>query len=322
MGTPQEPHPLFEDMVRARHVLEQSGLPVVDRILALWRSTHRYVDNQFVPSWRQAFKDLAAASEPGPNRTKAYAQLHRRWWEMFVAELLIQQQIDLVPRNRWNPEWGNAGPDFLAVAGHHKIWIECVAPDHGTGPDNVPTLPMGTSAGTVPTDAIQLRLLAAIDTKRKQYVNHVNQGIIAPQDGYVIALNAHAVSELILADHWPPFIVRSLYGLGHEAVQFNFSTGKVVSRNLTRMPVIKKKVGTQIEADLFVTGRAKEVSAVLYSTIDAWYHQGTANPPGLLVHNLTASAPLPNRWLPLLPSYSVTVEGGVGTIVHDEPAVR
>lgn len=313
--------PLFTDETRAREILDQT-VAIVDRLSACWREFEPFADNTFLSSFRLATADLGTHNTPGPAREDAYRRFHRRWWEMDTAYSLLVQGIELVPRSQWDPAWNSAGPDLLAMMSGRRVWIECIAPDSGNGPDSVPPLPAENDfeVRTVPVKGMQLRFLSAIDKKRKQYQRHLQAGIISQDDAYVIALNAHAVSELVGVDGFPPWIARALYGLGDLRVGLDFKTGQVTNQLLEREPFVTKRNGEPISTDLFATGGAAEVSAVLYSSIDAWHYGTRLERIGILIPNITGRVQLPQRWLPALPSCEVRLEGNVGTIRLIEPS--
>lgn len=189
---------LFKDTQAAEQALNAAGFRILAHVLALWESFHPYADSTFVTDVQQAVCGLHEHSTPGPSRDKAYFLFHQRWWEMFVGCVLLDQGILLVPRNSWDRAWGGAGPDLQANVDGRRVWIECIAPGAGSGPDRVPELsdepvddePMGDEvvdeepADDVPVDQIKLRFLNAVDEKRKQLKGHAAASIATPSDGY------------------------------------------------------------------------------------------------------------------------------------------
>lgn len=119
----------------------------------------------------------------------------------------------------------------------------------------------------------------------------------------------------------PPWIARALYGLGNLAVTFNRNTKQWSSTFITPQPTVLKKAGTLIDANLFGSGKAAEVSGVIYSPADAWNLKADPHRSVTYVHNRTATVQLPARWLQRSTHYSVTAEGKVGTITRTDPEV-
>lgn len=137
-------------------------------------------------------------------------------------------------------------------------------------------------------------------------------------DGYVVAINARGVNLAFLQEE-PPWIVRTLYGLGDVAVRYNLMTKECSEPLLTPQPSILKVNKSVVDAKLFGNGQAAEVSGIIYSVVDAWNPASSSARGILFVHNLTAKVPLPNRWLPRSVSYSVTIKDDEGTIDRADP---
>src|SRR4051812_8123476 len=54
----------------------------------------------------------------------------QRYWEMRLGQLLRDAGWALYSKKE--------GPDFLAIRGSTKVWIEAIAPDVGTGKNKLP----------------------------------------------------------------------------------------------------------------------------------------------------------------------------------------
>lgn len=290
---------------------------VASHVRAMWEWFHPYADADFVRKVRQGVQGLHDHATPGAARSDAYYLFHRCYWEMYVGCALLEQGITLVPRAQWDKAWGGAGPDLMAEVDGRRVWVECVAPGPGKGVDAVPELG-DEQVNYVPVQQINLRLLSVFKDKREKYAGYVKRGIVRPEDGYVVAINAHGVPLAFLSDD-PPWIARTLYGLGHHAVTYNLTTKEWSEAFLTLQPSISKQNKEVVDANLFGNGKAAEVSGVIYSAVDAWNPASSPARGILFVHNLTAKVPLPNRWLPRSVSYSVTIKGNKGTIDRADP---
>lgn len=293
-------------------------LQVASHLRAMWEWFHPYADPEFVTRLRQAVRGIKKHDTQGERRTQAYLLFHRCYWEMYVGSALLEQGVKLVPRANWDKAWKGAGPDLWAIIDGRNVWIECVAPGPGGGADAVPELGDEHIAHDVPVQQINLRLLSVFRDKRAKRDGYVKKGIVKPEDGFVIAINARGVPSAFLSDD-PPWIARTLYGLGHHAVNYNLTTNEWSGTFLTLQPSITKQNKEVVDANLFGNGRAAEVGGVIYSAVDAWNPGSNPSRGILFVHNRTASVPLPNRWLPGSVSYSVTISGNKGTIDRADP---
>jgi hypothetical protein len=323
-----KPPPLFQDDREADDTLVRKSailgdLCVASHLRLMWKHFHRYADTDFVSKLRRGVRGLRENQTPGAPRSEAYYLFHRCYWEMHVGCALLEQEVKLVPRAQWHKSWKGAGPDLWAIVDGRNVWIECVAPGAGTGVDAVPELEDDDDreAQDVPVAQINLRLLAVLKDKREKFKGYIQKGIVKSGDAVVVAINSHGVPMAFLSVE-PPWIAKSLYGLGHQAVDISSKTMEVTDTYLTRQPSITKQNEEAIDADLFGSGRAAEVSGAIYSSVDAWNPVSSPSRGVLFVHNRTASVPLPNRWLPLSVSYSVTVTGNKGTIHRADPEPR
>lgn len=328
---------LFDDIEAARTILDSAGTTAVQRMLLLWRSFHPYADKTFITELQRTVGKVGQHPHAGIERDEAFYELQSRWWEMYVGWVLLDQGVELVPRASWDAKWGTAGPDLWAKVNGRRVWIECIAPRPGTGLDRVPeigvqrdlTEPYSQSDGAlesddlpeidVPDDLIRLRLLEAIDKKRKQLAGHTSASIVKPVDGYVIAINTRCIGSSAIIDERPPRVARCLYGLGGMVVRFGSRTGLASQPSLLRSPEVKKAKGTPIDANTFGKGIASEVSAVLSAWACPWYPREDPHRVIDIVHNRTARVPLPDGFLPRSTHYTVTVDGKTGTIHRTDP---
>jgi len=126
-------------------------------------------DDEFplVVEARQFVERLWAQCAPYLDSDLPVAARHdfqQRFWELYLAHALLENGVALTQRNQRRVR--RKGPDLLASDG--VTWIEAVLASPGTGADAVQE-PEPGKAGWVPTDAIKLRLLNAIDAKLCQY---------------------------------------------------------------------------------------------------------------------------------------------------------
>lgn len=304
--------PLFEDDAKAQDALDPRAFA---SIATLWDKCHRYADKGFIRDVQSSVDELRAHPKCSDEWDRAFLRFHRRWWEVCVASTLLNQGVELAPRSSWAGKAG-AGPDLLATVAGRRVWIECVAPMEGTGLDRVPR--PSERPDYLPSDEIKLRFLQALDEKRQQHARHVEAGVVQQCDGYVVALNSRCISMHTRDDDEPPWIAQALYGLGPLAVRFDRTTNEWSDPWLTREFAVTKASGTPIGANLFGSGEAPQIGGVLYSSADAWTG-GDFNLEMAFIHNWKAGAPLPHRWLPRSPSYSVTAQGNIGEVTRQDP---
>src|SRR5262249_15085532 len=94
---------------------------------------------------RSALEELWRRYEPYADAafTSEFAKhLDARFWEMYLATLLLTARKNLRKRDQVPSAVRDTGPDICINKGTRRIWIEAVAPepgDHGE-PDRVPDL--------------------------------------------------------------------------------------------------------------------------------------------------------------------------------------
>jgi hypothetical protein len=163
-----------------------------------------------------------------------------------------------------------------ARAGHRnnawreKIWIEAVAatPGEEGRPDSVPRYePVRGEVvvRTVPQEQIVLRCTTAISSKfPHQYQRHVELGIIAPDDCYIVAIN-HAQADYHADVGTPPYILRATLGLGSLYAAFDRVTGAVTDEGVLHRGSIAKASGANVDTTLFLNEGSAAVSAIIGS---------------------------------------------------------
>ncbi len=192
-------------------------------------------------------------------RTAAQKRFQPRYWEMHLATVLLQSGYVLVPASMRS----TGGPDILTTIDGKRLWIECVCVEGGTGPTRFPCSRQGKGY-TVPDQQVTLRLLNAIDKKRKQWEKSLASEIVSLQDLHIIAVNT-ALIDLAGLEITPPRIVKAVYGIGDQYVMVNLETKKVIGSGYHPRFAIPKASGKSVDSALFVSAAASDVSAVLYS---------------------------------------------------------
>lgn len=301
---------LFKDRKVASEALGPERWGALEYIESLWPRFVPYADKWFLPEFQRAVELMHAASKPGPAFDGACAALQQRYWEMYLVCSLLDRGIKLIP----HAERPAAGPDILAGIDSCRTWIECVVPGRGAGPDAIPDFP-DMIAHDVPDDAIKLRLLAALDEKRKKFAKYVEDGIVKGEDAQVIAINGRGI-PYASTDFDPPRIARVLYGLGNIAVPFNLETNSWGKEYVTRQTEVAKKEGKPVPSGLFAEQSASNLTGVLYSCLDAWNRVADDKADLLYLPNPRATVKLPEGWLTRCAHYSITSDGRMGTITR------
>ena len=247
-------------LVRGREFLEK-----------LWERTSEYVDS-----------DLP---------DKATRQFHQCFWEMYLAATLLDLRLRLVPRAARKKR--DAGPDLQVGS---NVWLEAIAVTEGTGPDAVATAPIGV-ASQVPDNQMKLRLISGVDEKRGKFERYEQIGIIGPDDVRIVALNATLVPPLHFEWH-PPRIVRALMEFGNPVLMLDRQTRNVVERTNEHQTAIKKLSGSEVGQGMFHDGTCRAVSACLYSVASFTYDREVLGCDFDMVHNPTATVPLPRGLVP------------------------
>ena len=201
-----------------------------------------------------------------------------------------------------------SGPDFGVRCVDGRItWVEATAPTAGDErkPDgrrngDKVRVPTGQLVYASETDrTIMLRYLGAIREKRRQWKRAVENALVHPDDGFLIAISGAMVADAWFeVDHHLPRIVRVLFGLGEPTFSVAVGGSDVVEVGIADQPTVGKANGAQVPSRLFLDGDcAPDVSAVLFAP---WYlkerPEKRGHPPGwdyIFALNAHAHRPFP-----------------------------
>ena len=152
----------------------------------LWTTYENYADPEF--------------------RIEIRGNFDARYWEMYLTTYLIKQGYKV--------KCPKPGPDVGIVFARRRIWFEATSPLRGAddAADQVPALKavaLGEQpvVDTVPNEKMVLRYLNSISEKRRQHTSWLKQGIVSPEDAFVIAINPRRLGHEI-ADTDPPRILQ------------------------------------------------------------------------------------------------------------------
>ena len=250
-------------------------------------------DLEHARPYRNYVESLWEAFEPLADRhflSDAKAHFLERFWEMYLAQALKV--------SGWSPQApGNKGPDFLVSCSEKKIFLEATAPGIGEGDDAVPEMKL-RAVQAVPEKEILLRLRSAISSKLDAWKKWRSQKLVYSGDTFVIAINGRRI-RAGLGDSEPPFIVRAVFPIGALTAVWDKSKHEIVDTYYDYRNTLNKRSGAKIETDIFLSSEFSDVSAVVYSFIDAANHPQIEGQDFRLVHNPSAKTPLPRGFFKL-----------------------
>ncbi|HXV80311.1 MAG TPA: hypothetical protein VEG60_10570 [Candidatus Binatia bacterium] len=222
---------------------------------------------------------------------------HQRFWEMYLTVTFLERGYTLHKHK-------NGGPEFGIDVDGKRYWFDAIAPTAGTGPDAVPELQVGRSAASpVPQKEIILRITSALDAKRMKWKKDLAKGRVAESEGYIIAINDSAIRSALFNTEMP-HVVRALYGIGDLTVAFDRRTFEVTEAKYQHRATIPKKNQVAISSQWFAAGECPEVSAILYSGMNA-ARLGTLGEDFMILHNNQPNIPLPRAALKFYREYWV-----------------
>jgi hypothetical protein len=228
---------------------------------------------------------------------KASRCFHPHFWELYLVT--AARHAGLLLRARDERGGSDEGPDILLANG---IAIEAVAAMPGIGPDAVTEGETGV-ARSVPDEGISLRLLNALDEKRRKLGRYRSNQTHHEDAPFVVALNAARVPSARL-EMPTPRIVRALFGIGNMQVHVERETLEHIATSHARKDSIVKSSGAEVRTNAFLSsGTLAGVSAVLYSCVDSVNRPTALGADFLVVHNPYASAPIATGVLPARSEY-------------------
>lgn len=225
-----------------------------------------------------------------PNRLRF--ELHACFWEMYLTAVLLDQKLPVILTEKRRHRAGK-GPDIQV--GSVEAWFEAMAATAGEGPDAVPGYSFEDFA-PVPDEAFKLRLTAAIQEKLRKYQHYLGKGLVNPSEPFVIAVNGGAVPH-VYQESFPPRIVCALFPFGHEVIRFDLRTNTFGDSYFTYQGAVTKKSGVAIPTTFFEQEESRGISAVVYSTAEAFNCRAVPGADLTLVHNPLATSPLPRGFL-------------------------
>jgi len=262
-------------------------------ILALYPNYDGYyVTSGCVQDRRDRFNSLWPQFEPYADRhflTDIKLQFHQRTWEMYVGNVFLKNNLQIVS--------DEMGPDFLVNSGGKNIYVECIAPNTGDkgSPYSVPELKVGreiASVQDVPFDKMILRITQAINEKRQKYLGWIGKDWFKQDIPYVIAINSGAM-------RFPqnylgiPLVIKALFGLEFLQVNQNRQSSFTWRNDIP-------KGDSSVSVTYFANDSFKEVSGVIFSDKAVLNHPDEIGDDCIFINNPYASNPCPADCFPFL----------------------
>jgi hypothetical protein len=217
-------------------------------------------------------------------RTNARDDFLQRFWEMYLAVVLMERGFNL---NRGEEE----GPEFFVMVGSKKIWFEAIAPESGNGPDKVPNDNVYGEVYSVPTEKILLRFTNALDEKRKKYKIALDKGIISNEDQYVLAINSRGIPNGWLGNSLL-YYVQAFLPIGPLTYEIDKNTNAITDKYYQYSPEISKLNGSSVSTNSFLDLNASFCSAVIHSHADCTINLNRLGDEFSVLHNPKAGRPL------------------------------
>ncbi len=258
------PDKAYNNIRDSQRSMAVSGKKVCER---LWDIFEPHADHNFVEQFQKDF--------------------YARFWEMDLTCALIEKGYDI--------SCPKPGPDICINQQGARIWIEAIAPNSGTGPDQVPEIELDIVQST-PDAQIILRLTSAIAEKHVKYIKYLADGVVAENEPYIIAINGSNIN-LSLGDSTPPRIVKSVFPIGNQYVTLNKETLEIVGDGFEFKQAVSKQNGTDIPIDVFLNPKFEGISAVLYSNTDCANRPENTGNDYITVHNPLARNPMNEGYL-------------------------
>ena len=232
--------------------------------------------------------------------------LFHRWWEMEVAWFLFTKGFEL--------KSSSSGPDFIGTKNGSTIYVEAVAcePGEPKSPDFPKKLIDGpyqegefkiTHVDLPERERLELlRIRNSIESKAKQYQNHIEKGLIDSKTPYVVALSPVMIPDMIADDDGIPSAVKAVYPVGQIYLSIDRKSGKAIDGGRSYRPKIEKTNKAEIYTNIFLPSPLKEnyedISGILYSSCSfkKSLYLNEMSESFIFIHNFVSSNSLKNSF--------------------------
>ncbi len=124
-------------------------------------------------------------------------------------------------------------------------------------------------------------------------------------DAYVVAINSRDIDPYYGGA--PPYYLKAFLPIGHPAIVFDSSTGKIVDRTITFRNELKKVHEAHVPTDTFLSGAYPFVSAVLHSRVDCANLPSRLGGDFQMLHNPSAVS-IPDDLFAFMKQFRVTTD--------------
>jgi hypothetical protein len=253
---------------------------------------------------RTRFEEMWAVYEPyaDPHFLIEFHKVtNARYWEMYLTCAFIAAGLSVDS----SPE----GPDILVTRDGARIWVEAVEATQGAESSADRTLEFGNDVVfDYPEEQILLRYRNAIEAKHEKLKRYLENGIVQPEDAYVIAVNSGLIPYAFMTEE-PPRIANAVYPMGAIQAHVSTETGELLSVDSAYRPTIAKASGSTVSTDVFLDEAYAGISGVIYSGANAWNMPSSMGSDLALVHNLMATVSLPMTWYPFKQEWAARFVG-------------
>ncbi len=241
--------------------LFQSG-PAPDSMYVAVRDHRIWSDSR--ARLERLWVDYAPICADGPAQfLKGFqSQFVSRSWELYIAGALRSAGHHLIKPPR-------KGPDICIERGSHRIWVECVAPEPGTGPDAV-DVRVGADRHTRGTDPnkVMLRITSALSEKVRKIGGYIDDGIVGPRDPVIIALTIAGIPHADVEEVELPLAVRAIFGIGDFYLAFQPGSDEPPTPGYFQQRQVRKASRALIETTGFIDRSMNVVSGNIFSSTD------------------------------------------------------
>ena len=272
----------YEDYCYIRDEVDVDALRAKNLCFACWRRFKPYADSKFKSGFKEDF--------------------HARFWEMYLASVLIDEGFDLKPRK-------DEEPDILISNNERKIWIEAVTPDNSEHETIIEEIQKNGRAVTISdgmkqTSYLIERYTNSISAKLLQYENHVKNKKVEADAPYIIALNGGRLHRARIPYISVPNIVRAVYPVGDFYIAINKITKEFKEEGHHYRSTIKKSSNdASIPTDMFMDKKYAGISGILFSNRDCYNLSKRYGSEFIFVHNLNARNPIPKGYFKMGEEY-------------------
>lgn len=257
----------------------------------------RAATNAHTQKARQNCEELWEIYEPYADpefRIEIRSNFDARYWEMYLTTFLMREGHEV--------SCPKPGPDVGIRYNGCRIWFEATCPTRGAdeNPDQVPNVKvvrLGEEpvVQTTPNEKIVLRYLNSIAEKQRQYTSWLENGVIAIEDAFVVAINPRRLRHDV-ADTDPPRILQAAYRVGSPYIALDPQTAKPVEVGYQFRDKIKRYAGGEVSTGVFLLDEYAGLSGLLCSRIDVVNQPTEMGADFQLVENRRARAPLPDMF--------------------------